>query len=143
VSLLAKRRLSLVQSAASSSTPPININFAGLSELLSTSTAQSSAAPTPGPLKTTTNNSEVLKPRYRDLPDKITMEEFCARFRIAEDICQKLTRAKFTGPHAFANISNEDLMTEAGLCRGEVADIRDGEMRWLWEDEKYRLGIWD
>ena len=67
----------------------------------------------------------------------------CARFRISEDICQKLTHAKFTGPHAFANISNENLMIEAGLCRGEVADICDGEMRWLREDEKYRLGIWD
>jgi hypothetical protein len=101
------------------------------------STARSSAAPTPGPLKTMTNNSEVPKPRYCDLPDKITMEEFCARFHIAEDICQKLTRAKFMGPHAFANISNKDLMTEVGLCQGEVADIRDREMRWLQEDEKY------
>jgi hypothetical protein len=115
---------------------PININFSGLADLIrgpeaSTPKPSTHQEPSP-PLKDITNTSQ-----SNYIPSKIPMDEFCKRYEINEDICDKLTAAKYTGPHGLLDISDRDLMDDTGLCRGQLADVRDGIKRWIRDEDRF------
>jgi hypothetical protein len=63
------------------------------------------------------------------LRPKISLKAWAETYDIDEGICSKLAEIGVKGPHALAYLSKEDL-SDAGLRAGEVAEVRDGEVRW-------------
>jgi hypothetical protein len=102
---------------------PITVNLTGLADLVHGDPTSCSSHP---PLQDVTNTSQNSS-KYPDLPPKITMAVFCKQYGISDDICTKLIDAKYTVPHTFAGITDKELMEDAELRCGKVADLRDGE----------------
>jgi hypothetical protein len=90
---------------------PITVNLTGLADLVHGHPMTCSSHP---PLQDVTNTSRNSS-KYPDLPPKIMMTVFCTQYSISDDICTKLIDAKYTGPHAFAGITDKELMEDAGL----------------------------
>jgi hypothetical protein len=111
---------------------PITVNLTGLADLIHKHPMSCSSHP---PLQDITNTSQNSS-KYPDLPPKITMAVFCTQYGISDDICTKLINTKYTRPHAFAGITDKELMEDAGLRCDKVADLRDGETQWLCDDKK-------
>jgi hypothetical protein len=51
-------------------------------------------------------------------------------YSINPSLQDKLNAIQVTGPHTLHLITNEDLRTEGKLSVGELATIRDAEIRW-------------
>lgn len=99
--------------------PPINIH---LVDSRSGSGSDSGSGSSHG-VASATRTRQLTGPR-------LTLDEFCARFTLSDDIKKKLTEKKITGPHALRFISDEELQTKLGLEIGELADLRDAQEQW-------------
>jgi hypothetical protein len=118
VASLAKCRL-LVSNKTSS--PQINVSFAGLAEILQLQK--------PTVANTTTTPTEHFQ-------SKMTLKDFCRLFQLSVAIKSKLDKLGVTGPHALRFLSKEDLRNDGDMLAGEVAELRDAEARWLAEGDE-------
>jgi hypothetical protein len=115
IASLAKRRLSL--SNKTPVAPQVNVNFAGLAELLQ--------------IQKPTVPDTLTHPPAHVLQPKMTLEDFCHSYQLSVGIQIKLDKLGITGPHALRFLSKDDLRHEGELRVGEIAEIRDAEARWL------------
>jgi hypothetical protein len=124
VNLLASRWLSQVRSTTGQAQAPISVSFPGFAELLLQSRTPATSVPVttePGPLATV--------PASRLLPP-MELFIFCDRDHLSHDVRVKLDAIQVTGPHLLSLISDADLRGEGGLSIGELASVRDAQMRW-------------
>lgn len=121
VSLLARRRAAQLQATAA---PAITVNFPGFADLLRAPTAR--VANGPADLQ---DAPAVLPHQGAPLP-QMPLATFCQTYSLSFDIEQKLHAIQLSGPHVLSLISNTDLRAEAMLSIGELASVRDAELRW-------------
>ncbi|KAF9018700.1 hypothetical protein BDZ89DRAFT_1073635 [Hymenopellis radicata] len=60
----------------------------------------------------------------------IDLRTFCNHYGISDELNQKLTLAKITGPHVLQYLTEDALESKAGLDYVEIAVLRDGMRRW-------------
>lgn len=118
VGLLARRR-----AAQHNSAPTITVNFPGFVDLLHPPQGA-------GPV---VNDPRDPIPGHR-LPGQLLpptpLLEFCNKYFLSVDIEDKLEAIQISGPHVLSLISDADLRNEAKLSVGQLASLRDAELRW-------------
>lgn len=66
----------------------------------------------------------------RKIGPRVSLGDFCANYGLSDDIKDKLSTQRITGPHALFFITDTDLRGTVGLTIGELADLRDAEEQW-------------
>ena len=122
VALLARRRLNQAREAAA---PNITVNIPGLGDLF----RQQLPQPPMEPLAA--QNLNLPAPGARRLPPPTKLDDFCRLYHLSESVKGKLTDIQITGPHVLHLVSDVDLRGEGKLSVGELASLRDAELRWI------------
>src|SRR5882762_2325575 len=119
IDLLAKRRLASNTPNMNSSPPSnVTVNFAGLADLMH---GQNAVANAPDPIP--------IHPQPRH-PPRISLDLFCVRYDISDNLHRKLVTLGIQGPHALRFLVDGDLHGEGKLLLGELGELRDAEERW-------------
>ena len=58
------------------------------------------------------------------------LDVFCAQYELSDDIKTKLDAIHIPGPHVLSLIADADLRGEGKLSIGQLASVRDAELRW-------------
>ena len=95
---LAKHRLALSNKASSS--PQVNVSFAGLAEIL-----QLQKTPVAAPAASV----NTPQPAANVFCPKMTLKNFCNKYQLSAAIETKLDALGITGPHALRFLSKDDL----------------------------------
>ena len=53
----------------------------------------------------------------------MSLDDFAAQYELSQEIKEKLTAAKFSGPHTFRFIPQNDFITAVGLSSGQLAEL--------------------
>jgi hypothetical protein len=110
VALLAKRRLTQTQNRDA---PASTVNFPGFADIF--------RLPNMPPLLPGVNPAP---------PPTMKLDEFCEQYELSDSIRKKLGNIQITGPHVLCLISDSDLRGEGQLSIGELASVRDAQLRW-------------
>ena len=121
VALLARRRLNQAREAT---VPNITVNIPGLGDLF----RQQLPPPPVEPLAAQNLN---LPAPARHLPPRTKLDDFCTRYDLLESVKDKLMAIQITGPHILHLVSDVDLRGDGKLSVGELASLRDAELRWM------------
>ncbi|KAF8958724.1 hypothetical protein BDZ97DRAFT_1915991 [Flammula alnicola] len=121
VALLAKRRLAQNRDAVA---PAITVNFPGFADVF-----RAPNAPPLAPVNPATA-APANSPRHRVPPPPMKLDSFCHRYELSEEIRGKLDAIQIAGPHVLRLISDTDLRGEGRLSIGELASVRDAQLRW-------------
>jgi hypothetical protein len=123
VALLAKRRLAQTQNRDA---PAITVNFPGFAEMF----CQPNAA-LPAPVNSTAAAPNPINSPCRRAPlPPMKLDDFCKQYLLSDLIEDKLCNIQITGPHVLRLISDSDLRGEGNLSIGELASVRDAQLRW-------------
>lgn len=130
MTLLAKRRLAQNREAAVA--PAITVNFPGFAEIFRQPNAPALAGPlVPLPIPNGEAPAAPHPPQRRQPPlPPMILDPFCATYELSDAIKDKLIAIHITGPHVLRLISDTDLRGEGGLSVGELASVRDAQLRW-------------
>ncbi|KAG1846151.1 hypothetical protein C8R48DRAFT_677938 [Suillus tomentosus] len=124
IAMLSRRRLNAVtQTQSSAPSIVINNDFKDIVGLLNGDR---------GPDPAIKNAPQPVLRQQPALRPKLSLLDFCNRFKLSRWLCEKLDNIDVTGPHCLRFLQNADLLG-AGLSLGELADIRDAEERWMLE----------
>lgn len=124
IALLAKRRLSQNRGTEQ---PAITVNFPGFAEIF-----RQPNAPAPlGPLLAHNVADNHAAPIRQAPLAPMDLENFCVQYMLSDNIKAKLESIHVAGPHVLSLISNADFRGEGQLSIGELASLRDAEMRWI------------
>ncbi|KAJ7309325.1 hypothetical protein DFH08DRAFT_719284, partial [Mycena albidolilacea] len=121
---LLQRRLELAQKQPTNTVPQININIPP--ELL----AFLRPAPAPiAPPAIAANGPEILIPHDALPGPKLSIEEFCERYALDDEICARFWQNKYTKTEtlAYIKLSQLELM---GFMGGEIAQIQYAVSSW-------------
>lgn len=125
IDLLAARRLRT--NTNSNSAPSVQMNFEGLADVLRVARGHDErpadaahAAPQAQPAQAT-----------RFLPPRMALADFCLHYQLSATTAGKLSGMEVAGPHILRLLSDEDLMSDGKLSKAQIAEVRDGEERWL------------
>ena len=58
------------------------------------------------------------------------LDSFCDTYDLSNAIKDKLIAIHIAGPHTLRLITDTDLRAEGGLSVGELASVRDAQLRW-------------
>ena len=58
---------------------------------------------------------------------------FCDRYKLSDGIRAKLDTIHVAGPHVLGLITDADLRGEGSLSIGELASVRDAQLRWKFD----------
>ncbi|EIM79739.1 uncharacterized protein STEHIDRAFT_163296, partial [Stereum hirsutum FP-91666 SS1] len=126
INLLSSRQLQ----AATNRSPNVEISFNGLAETIKALRNDATHPPNQAPI---TPAPDILRlpavPPPR-LPPRLGLADFGTQYTISAETITQLRLMKVVGPHVLRLLSKEDLLAE-GLSRGQVAEVRDAEERWM------------
>ena len=72
----------------------------------------------------------LLAPNRPVLLPPMELGIFCTQFFLSRMIQQKLEVIQVTGPHVLSLISDANLRGDGSLSIGELASVRDAQLRW-------------
>ena len=55
---------------------------------------------------------------------------FCTQYELSDEIKEKLSAIQIVGPHVLSLVSDTDFRGEGRLSIGELASLRDAQLRW-------------
>ncbi|KAI0039326.1 hypothetical protein FA95DRAFT_1612650 [Auriscalpium vulgare] len=132
IATLANHRLRTM-SGTSSSSPNINVSFAGLADVVAALKGPERVPLVP----TNVNAGSGLAASTRvalALPPRLPLATFCAVYELSAGTASKLQAMDLVGPHVLCKLTNQDLQDDGMLSKAQVAEVRDAEERWLNEN---------
>lgn len=138
VAALAQRHLHTAAGTNVSATPStIQLSLDGIGDIIKAFRTPNEAllAPAPPPLAPLALPPQPVPlpaapvPQTK-IPPHMELEPFCRCYELTAGLVGKLAQMELAGPHVLRLLTNEDLATDGGLSKVQVAELRDGEERW-------------
>lgn len=56
---------------------------------------------------------------------------FCTQYELSATTVEKLSKMELRGLHILRLLKDEDLASDGGLTKAQIAEVRDAQERWM------------